>query len=38
MVGILAGVAFVTLFAVWVIVPTVLKKRHIGENELSEEE
>jgi hypothetical protein len=37
MVMIFAAVAFVTLFCVWVIVPTILKKRHNHQTETTEE-
>jgi hypothetical protein len=37
---IFAGVAFVTLFAAWVIIPSILKKRHAAKSgtELEAEE
>jgi hypothetical protein len=35
---ILAGVAFGGLFCAWVIVPSILKKRHAERNEASSEE
>jgi hypothetical protein len=37
MVMIFAGIAFVTLFCAWVIVPTFLKKRHTHQTEITEE-
>ena len=33
-----AVVAFVALFLVWVVVPTILKKRHIQKEEITSEE
>ena len=35
---IFAGIAFVGLFCAWVIVPSILKKRHAGRNEEATEE
>jgi hypothetical protein len=34
--AIIAAVSFVVLFAVWVIVPTIIKKRHAGSEAESE--
>jgi hypothetical protein len=31
--GILAGVAFVALFAIWVILPSRIKKNHVSREE-----
>ena len=33
-----AGVAFVVLFGTWVVVPTIVKKRHGSKNEAVAEE
>jgi hypothetical protein len=33
-----AGVAFVVLFCLWVILPGVLKKRHAAKNEAATED
>jgi hypothetical protein len=38
MVIVLAGVAFVGLFCAWVIVPTILRKRHARNTEVTSEE
>jgi hypothetical protein len=38
MVIVLAGVAFVGLFCAWVIVPTILRKRHARNTEATSEE
>jgi hypothetical protein len=38
MAPIFAGVAFVGLFCAWVIVPSILKKRHAGHEKSDTEE